>query len=505
MKKNLLSIVGIFCASLVFGQMQMNLPVTFDDSMVAYGVIGFEGSEASSIEADPTNAANTVVKVIKGAAAQPWAGTTVTNAAGEGFSSPAPFSEGNAVLTVRVWTPAAGTTVRLKVEDHLNNTISVETNAVTTAAGQWETLTFNFENEAPGTAAINFANNYNKASIFFNYGVSGADAGEQTYYFDDIEVGEPVVASNFNVVFKVDMSQAGVTFTTPEVNGTFNGWCGGCAPMSDADGDNIWELTIALAAGTYEFKYAYDTWAGSEQLLPGSACTVTNGGFTNRSLVVTGDMVMDAVCYGFCEACTSVQVPVNVVFAVDMSQYSGTYTTPEVNGTFNNWCGGCAPMSDPDGNDIWELTISLTPGNYEFKFAVDNWADSEQLAQGLPCTLTTDGFTNRVLVVEEAETLGTVCWASCEACIVSVNDIEKENPFTVYPNPANDILFVQGTLQQQNAIVRIYDISGKLVVEDLNFNTANNSLSTAELTNGLYTLQVIVAEGVYTSKVTVRR
>ena len=35
----------------------------------------------------------------------------------------------------------------------------------------------------------------------------------------------------YEVIFTVDMNQygvAGVDYTTPEVNGSFNGWCGGC-------------------------------------------------------------------------------------------------------------------------------------------------------------------------------------------------------------------------------------------------------------------------------------
>jgi hypothetical protein len=35
-------------------------------------------------------------------------------------------------------------------------------------------------------------------------------------------------------------------FTTPEVNGTFNGCGGNCFQMSDVDGDNIWEATADL-------------------------------------------------------------------------------------------------------------------------------------------------------------------------------------------------------------------------------------------------------------------
>jgi len=36
---------------------------------------------------------------------------------------------------------------------------------------------------------MNLAFNYNKASIFFNFGVTGAVAGERTYYFDDMKFG----------------------------------------------------------------------------------------------------------------------------------------------------------------------------------------------------------------------------------------------------------------------------------------------------------------------------
>ena len=46
-------------------------------------------------------------------------------------------------------------------------------------------------------------------------------------------------AQTYNVTFKVNMNEVADPFTTPEVNGSFNGWCGGCAPMSDPDLDGI--------------------------------------------------------------------------------------------------------------------------------------------------------------------------------------------------------------------------------------------------------------------------
>ena len=31
---------------------------------------------------------------------------------------------------------------------------------------------------------------------------------------------------------------------TVNINGTFNGWCGSCNAMSDADGDGVWDVTL---------------------------------------------------------------------------------------------------------------------------------------------------------------------------------------------------------------------------------------------------------------------
>ena len=165
---------------------QMDLPVTFDSATVDYGFIGFGGAEDSSATVDPTNAANMVAKVVRAAGAETYAGTTITAAAGLGFASRIPFTANDTSMSVRVWSPDANIPVRLKVEDHADNTKSVETEATTTVAGAWETLTFNFANQANGTAALNLAYNYDKASIFFDFGRPKASAVQKTYYFDDV-------------------------------------------------------------------------------------------------------------------------------------------------------------------------------------------------------------------------------------------------------------------------------------------------------------------------------
>jgi hypothetical protein len=328
--------------------------------------------------------------------------------------NPVPFTENATTMSVRVWSPDAGIPVRLKVEDWTDPTHSVETEATTTVAGQWETLVFDFSNEAPGTAALNLTYSLNKISIFFNFGTTGEMAGEKIYYFDDIEMGGEIVNVAYNVTFQVDMNNV-TGFTTPEVNGTFNGWCGGCFVMTDENADGIWVGTAQLEAGTYEYKYAYDAWAGSEQLMQGSPCTVTNGGFTNRSLVVAGDVVLPVVCWASCNACDVLPTLYNVTFQVDMNNTTG-FTTPEVNGSFNGWCGNCFQMTDDDADGIWTATTQLEAGNYEYKFAHDNWAGQEALLEGSSCTVTNFGFTNRSLAVSADMVLPIVCWGSCTTC-----------------------------------------------------------------------------------------
>ena len=300
-----------------------------------------------------------------------------------------------------------------------------------------------------------------------------------------------------DVTFQVDMT--GVTgFTTPEVNGIFNAWCGNCAPMSDANGDGVWDLTISLAPGTYEYKYSFDNWSGQETLVPGSSCTMTTGIYTNRVLNVSVADSLPVVCWGSCEACGISSGPYNITFVVDMSASGTTFTTPEVNGTFNNWCGGCAPMSDANADNVWELTIPLNTGIYEYKYAYDTWAGSEALTAGDPCTVTNSGFTNRTLDVTGTLVMDTVCYGTCISCgEINVNEINAEG-FSIYPNPVQNSFMIQSA----NLVkaISIIDNTGKRIT--LPTVTLNNNVqvNTESLSTGIYHVQVVTAKGSTTQR-----
>jgi hypothetical protein len=304
-------------------------------------------------------------------------------------------------------------------------------------------------------------------------------------------------AAQVDVTFQVDMNDV-TEFTTPEVNGIFSAWCGNCAPMSDADGDGVWDLTISLAPGTYEYKYSFDNWTGQETLVPGSSCTMTTGIYTNRVLNVSVADSLPVVCWGSCEACGISSGPYNIMFVVDMNASGTTFTTPEVNGTFNNWCGGCAPMSDANADNIWELTIPLNTGIYEYKYAYDTWAGSEALTAGDPCTVTNSGFTNRTLDVTGTLVMDTVCYGTCISCGgINVNEINAEG-FSIYPNPVQNSFMIQSA----NLVkaISIIDNTGKRIT--LPTVTLNNNVqvNTESLSTGIYHVQVVTAKGAATQR-----
>ena len=168
--------------------------VTFEESP-APTMVGFGGAEDATVVADPTDATNKVARIVKSDAAEVWAGTTLVVCPNEAIAR-LPFSSTQTTMSARVWSPVAGIPVRLKVEDAADRTRSVETEATVTVASGWQTLTFNFANQAAGTAALDLSFTYNKASIFFNFGTGGAATGARTYYVDDLSfVGSSFTAS----------------------------------------------------------------------------------------------------------------------------------------------------------------------------------------------------------------------------------------------------------------------------------------------------------------------
>ena len=125
---------------------------------------------------------------------------------------------------------------------------------------------------------------------------------------DTLTFAVTCAASQANVTFNVDMSNytGGLgADDTVYLNGSFNGWCGDCNPMSDDDGDGIWTITMPLDDGAYEYKFTVNGWNNQEQWTadgtPDCAENADDGTYENRALTVAGeDLTMPTVYWNLC-------------------------------------------------------------------------------------------------------------------------------------------------------------------------------------------------------------
>jgi len=177
-------------------------------------------------------------------------------------------------------------------------------------------------------------------------------------------------AQNDTVTFKVDMNDYTGSFTTVNVNGNFNGWCGGCNPMTDANSDGVWEVALPLTAGTIEYKFTLDGWTAQENFSPGGTCTVTAGGFTNRVLTFSGNnTVLPVVCYNSCLACTGVVLS-QVDLPISWDDALVNYTTVSF--------GGNVDIVATDPTDATNSVLQLDKG-----LGTQTWAGTTLSAGGL--------------------------------------------------------------------------------------------------------------------------
>lgn len=271
----------------------------------------------------------------------------------------------------------------------------------------------------------------------------------------------PVTCYNFcgscdeiykDVNFSIDMNYVSA-FDDPNytqqvfVYGDFNAWCQTCDPLTDANGDGIWEKTKSIPIGNYQYKYTHDGNAGSEGFLQSGPCTTTGQQYNNRVLNLVSDTTLTTYCFNSCQTCA--EITHEVTFQVDMNYFDLPFTTPAVIGGFNNSCGTCHQLSDPDGDNIWELTTTILEGDYEYKFTTDNNTHYEELDINDECVVAPFGYTNRFMHLVNDTILPLVCWAQCASC----DDLVKSVTFQLDLSPYTGFIApeINGGFNQWNA------------------------------------------------------
>lgn len=105
--------------------------------------------------------------------------------------------------------------------------------------------------------------------------------------------------SQVDVTFRVDMQYQIVSFDGIHLAGSMQGWNSESTPLSDNDGDNIWEVNLTLPQNsTHEFKFINGNSWGNDENVTG-ICGTTSG---NRQLtVLNADTILLAYVFNSCD------------------------------------------------------------------------------------------------------------------------------------------------------------------------------------------------------------
>lgn len=262
-------------------------------------------------------------------------------------------------------------------------------------------------------------------------------------------------------------------------------------------GDSVYSITRAQDTGFFSFftftNGACLSWGCKEQLA-GKPCGDPDA-FNDRQ---TGNLYSDfrlRTCFGECTVngtCPVPPVPVDVTFVLDLSGHPSDSAFIR-GGTINNWASPGLPMSDDDGDNVWEITLSRMSGEtIEYKYNKGTSAGSTEesldpATNDSTCTLTSGIYTNRLLMTSTNDSILPVnCWEECGPC-ANIGMEEEAASFVVKPNPASDVLFIENTTGTTSNVA-VYSITGARVMETT--FEAEARLDVASLPRGMYIVRV---------------
>ena len=154
------------------GLPEVAFPVDFENMDIPFNGFGDASAEViDNPDASGLNTSSRVVRFVKPDGSPEWAGVFFD------MANPIAFAAGEKIR-MKVWSPAVGVTVLLKLENLADGDTFVELETPTTVANEWEVLEFDF-------TGVDASNDYQRIVLFFDFGNNGTG---EAYYFDDLEL-----------------------------------------------------------------------------------------------------------------------------------------------------------------------------------------------------------------------------------------------------------------------------------------------------------------------------
>ena len=156
----------------------IELPLDFETTPETKDFVDFAGGVVSVVNnPNPAgiNVTSKVGKMVK-YGGETWGGISITLGSSIDFST-------NKIFKMKVYAPASGTRVKLKVEDENDLNINHYKEVSTSTSESWEEIEFNFTD-------VSTSQTYEKITLIFDDvdGKAGDGSAAYTYYFDDLRL-----------------------------------------------------------------------------------------------------------------------------------------------------------------------------------------------------------------------------------------------------------------------------------------------------------------------------
>lgn len=133
------------------------------------------------------------------------------------------------------------------------------------------------------------------------------------------------------------------------------------------------------------------------------------------------------------------------------------------------------------------LTGSTT-GWQSFDLNMEAWASGWET---FPTAMTADTILFRFTYITDSSSVPHDGWIiddiQLEDWYERISEIQNDNLISVFPNPVSHELFIQQKIKTDKQSIQVFDFTGRLVYEDLNFSGQN--IDTRQLKSGVYLLK----------------
>jgi Secretion system C-terminal sorting domain len=270
-------------------------------------------------------------------------------------------------------------------------------------------------------------------------------------------------------------------------------WKPGTTKLTNKVGTTIWEVTLNIPAGNYEYKFINDdNWNNLEEKMTGKGCYPGD----NRTVTIAGaTQTVGTFCYNKCFACDEFAIKLSVDMGKEKAvDAAGVY----VAGAFQGWDPSKTKMTQVGTTSVYTVTVGMKAGEQPYKFVNGNaWGKDESIAAGAACNKA--GSTDRVLNITKDgdNSVATLapCFRFCVACkdVVATNDPAFDAAMTIQPNPtAGEFTLVYALNETSTLNVSIKNALGQVVStrKIANAINGNESFDLTDMANGVYMVQI---------------